>query len=115
MVAKELEAIRESGLGGVGHACEFETAILMHGVPDCVRTHLITGLNYVPTYPWADSDMMTSGRASLYRSMREISGGSGVVGDASLASAEKGKAITDVVVAQLREIVVSLRNAPPAP
>jgi len=114
MAAKELEAIRESGFGGVGHACEFETAILMHGVPDCVRTHLITGLNYVPTYAWADSDMMTSGRASLYRSMREISGGSGVVGDPSLASAEKGKAITDAVVGQLSEIVTSLRNAPPA-
>jgi creatinine amidohydrolase len=114
MVPKELEAIRESGLGGVGHACEFETAILMHAVPESVRTQLISGLNYVPTYPWADSDMMISGRASLYRSMHEISGGTGVVGDPSLASAEKGKAITDAVVGQLSEIVLSLRNPPAA-
>jgi creatinine amidohydrolase len=109
MAAPELAKIRESGFAGVGHACEFETAILMHGVPDCVRKELITGLNYVPTYPWADSDMLTSGRASLYRPISEMSGGSGVLGDASLATPEKGKAITDAVITQLSEIVTSLR------
>jgi creatinine amidohydrolase len=112
MAARELAAIRESGFAGVGHACEFETAILMHGVPDCVRKELITGLNYVPTYDWANADMMSAGRASLYRSIHEMSGGTGVLGDASLASPEKGKAITDAVIGVLSGIVTSLRTDP---
>lgn len=113
MAADELGAIRESGFAGVGHACEFETAIMMHGVPGSVRDELISGQNYVPTYPWADSDMMQSGRAALFRTIKASSNGTGVLGDPSLASAEKGKQITEAVMRHLIEIVGSLKDAPP--
>lgn len=117
LAADKLAAIRQSGFAGVGHACEFETAIMMHAEPESVRRHLIPGQNYVKTFPWADSDMMMAGRASLFRSVGEMSGGTGVLGDASLASVEKGRQITNAVLEHLTDVVQSLREAqtpPPA-
>ena len=58
--------------------------------------------------------MMTSGRASLFRTVKDASGGSGVLGDASLATAEKGRRITDAVLAELTGIVRTLRSEPAA-
>jgi creatinine amidohydrolase len=113
MVAKELAAVRESAVGGLGHACEFETSLMMHCAPGSVRTDLIGGRSNVSAYPWANTDLLVSGRGVLYRSMKDISGGTGVVGDPSLASAEKGKEITRIVVEQLASIVESLRCGPP--
>ncbi len=113
MAADKLALIQESGFAGVGHACEFETSIMMHAVPDSVRTALITGKNYVPTFPWADADMMVAGRAAYFRTIKEASNGTGVLGDASLASTAKGERITEAVLEHLLEIVHSLRVAPP--
>ena len=112
MAADKLASIRESGFAGVGHACEFETAIMMRADPASVRSEFITGQNYAPTYPWADSDMMTSGRASLFRTVKDASGGTGVLGDASLASPEKGERITEAVLEHLIEIVRTLPREP---
>jgi creatinine amidohydrolase len=61
------------------------------------------------TYDWANNDLLRGGRGSLFRTMAEISGGSGVVGDPSLASAEKGQTITRLVVEALAEIVETLK------
>ena len=113
MVAEELAAVRQSGFGGLGHACEFETSLMMLAAPGSVRTELIGGRSYVPSYDWANSELLLSGRGTLYRSMKDISGGTGVVGDPSLASVEKGREITRIVVAQLAGIVESLRGEPP--
>ena len=85
---------------------------MMHAAPDSVRTDLIAGQNYVRTFPWADLDMMTSGRASLFRTIKEASGGTGVLGDASLATAEKGSRITEAVLEHLTEIVRTIRSEP---
>jgi creatinine amidohydrolase len=112
MAADALGTIRESGFAGVGHACEFETSIMLHGVPGSVRSELVGGQTYVPTYRWADSDMMTAGRAALFRTIKEMSNGTGVLGDPSLASAEKGARITEAVMGHLVAIVDSLRAAP---
>ncbi|MFL5122923.1 MAG: creatininase family protein, partial [Microvirga sp.] len=114
MAADDLSKIQESGFGGVGHACEFETSIMMHGVPNSVREGLIAGQNYVPTYHWADSDMMTAGRAGLFRTVKAMSNGTGVLGDPSLASPGKGARITEAVVGRLAAIVQDLRADPPS-
>jgi creatinine amidohydrolase len=114
VAAEELAAIRESGLGGVGHACEFETSVMMHAAPAVVRTDRIGAKSYVLSYPWANADMLISGRGSLYRSMKQISGGTGVVGEPALASAAKGEEIVRVVVDRLAAIIESLWDDPPA-
>lgn len=108
LAAKELGAIRESAFAGVNHACEFETSLMLLGAPESVRTKLVSGMSYVETHDWANADMILPARGALFRSMHEMSGGTGVVGDPSLATREKGQAITAAVVEQLAHVVETI-------
>lgn len=108
LAAKELGAIRESAFAGVNHACEFETSLMLLGAPESIRTKLVSGMSYVETHDWANADMILPARGALFRSMHEMSGGTGVVGDPSLATREKGQAITAAVVEQLAHVVETI-------
>jgi creatinine amidohydrolase len=108
LAAKELGAIRESAFAGINHACEFETSLMLLGAPESVRTKLVSGMSYVETHDWANADMILPARGALFRSMHEMSGGTGVVGDPSLATREKGQAITAAVVEQLAHVVETI-------
>ncbi|MCB5175084.1 creatininase family protein [Microvirga lenta] len=109
IAAEALAEVQGGGFGSVGHACEFETSLMLHIDEGSVRRELIPGPSHVMTHGWANNDLLRSGRGSLFRTMAEISGGSGVVGDPSLASAEKGRAITRIVVDALTEIVATMK------
>lgn len=100
-----LARIRQSAPGGVGHACEFETSIMLHIGAHGVRRDLIGGLSHAATYDWAAGDMLEGERGTLFRTMAQKTNGTGTAGDPSLASAEKGEAITKVVVPALVEVV----------
>lgn len=110
LAAKELGAIRESGFAGINHACEFETSLMLLGAPQSVRQALVSGMSYVGTHDWANADMILPARGALFRSMHEMSGGTGVVGDPSLATREKGEQITAAVVEQLAHVVETIRR-----
>lgn len=105
-----LEEIQESGFGGVGHACEFETSLLLHFAPDLVATGAIADPNMPQTYDWACADMLHAPSGILYRSMKTQSGGSGTVGRPSFASAEKGARIADAIVSRLVMMLADLRS-----
>lgn len=112
VAARELAKIQESAFGGVGHACEFETSLLQYFAPHLVEGAQIREARLQPTFAWAETDMLNAPCAQLYRSMKEISGGSGVVGQPTYASAGKGKRISDLVVAALAQMLGDIRNAP---
>lgn len=112
LAAPELETIRETGFAGVNHACEFETSLMLLVAPEDVRRELIGGMSYVKTHDWANADMIRASRGALFRTMHEMSDGTGVVGDPSSATAEKGERITDAVVRELERVVSSLSKAP---
>jgi creatinine amidohydrolase len=112
LAAPELSAVRETGFGGINHACEFETSLMLVAAPDSVRRELVSGMSYVETYDWANADMILPARGALFRSMKDMSGGTGVVGDPSSASAAKGERITAAIVNQLAHVVESLARAP---
>ncbi|MDB5585934.1 MAG: Creatinine amidohydrolase [Devosia sp.] len=104
----ELVAVNESGPFGIGHACEFETSLIQHIAPHLVQHPIPQELSYVHTYPWAEGDMLRGAQGSMYRSMREISGGSGVVGNPAFASAAKGERISTIVVNRLITVAQTL-------
>lgn len=110
IAAAELARIQESGFGGVGHACEFETSLLQHCAASLVRGHHIAAPNLQPTFAWAENDMLNAPCGLLYRSMKEISGGSGVVGAPTFASAEKGGRIERAVVEKLAAMLLDVRR-----
>jgi creatinine amidohydrolase len=108
--SEELLSVSETGPGGVGHACEFETSLLLHFAPQSVRLDAIEPrANNTPTYAWAEEDLLRTSRVSLYRSMRQISP-NGAWGDPTKASAAKGARIADIVLSQLCSVIESLRT-----
>jgi creatinine amidohydrolase len=107
VASEALIALNESGPGGVGHACEFETSLMMHIAPELVRMEAAIPRSNVPTYEWAEADLLRSPRASLFRTMREMTP-SGAYGEPRGATAEKGKQVTDIVCDRLVTILRDL-------
>ncbi len=110
LAAAELRPLVEGGHGATGHACEFETSLMMAIAPDAVRDALIPARGGAPMPAWADGDMLTGSPATLVRTMSELTGGTGVRGDPARARADKGLAVTAAVVARLVEIVDDLQK-----
>jgi len=106
---EELKEITETKAGGTGHAGEFETSLMLLIAPELVQADKIGDKSNVPTFDWAEGDMLTGGKASLYRSMKEMTS-TGVYGEAAFGTKEKGERITEVVVQNLRQIVDDLRK-----
>jgi creatinine amidohydrolase len=95
-----IAALRESPAGGMGHACEFETAMMQH-----IRPELVAMERAATTYPdpgssYLTTDLLGSSRARTYHDFGDLSE-AGVLGDPSLASAEKGAAFHRAVVEEL--------------
>jgi len=99
-----LGKISETGPGGVGHACEFETSLILLTAPHLVHQDRIENGGNQPTFEWAEGDLLRGAPVSLYRSMKEMTS-NGAYGDPRKASVEKGEAITRVVVDALENVV----------
>jgi len=59
LAAQSSKEIRESGLGGLGHACEMETSLMLHLHPDRVRMDLARrdGPSYASAYRRGDMQL----------------------------------------------------------
>ncbi|MDR2021144.1 MAG: creatininase family protein [Treponema sp.] len=81
--------------GGVFHACEFETSLMLAACPDLVDMSLaVTEYPKSPPLFGMDNTMMGSISAS------------GVFGDPKCATKEKGKAMMDAFVKNISEIII---------
>ena len=99
--------LNETGFGGVGHAGEFETSLMLLIAPELVHTEqIVLGANQ-PGFDWAKADLLHGPKASHYRTMKQLTP-NGVFGDPRSASAEKGEQITQVVVEQILMVVRDL-------
>ena len=109
LAREALLKITETPVGGVGHAGEFETSLMLHVAPHLVNQDLIVKGENQPTFAWAEKDMLRSPKASLYRSMTEMTP-NGVFGDPTKATAKKGEQISNHVVQSLKYLVLDLFN-----
>jgi creatinine amidohydrolase len=107
IAAEQLRELRGSKEGGMGHACELETSLVMATKPGTVRTDKIKADGRWSTSRFLGKDMLTGGTASVSRSFTEIST-DGAVGDPRTASAEKGQEFFSAIVGQLQELVREL-------
>jgi len=87
-----IDEFRDSPPGGMNHAGELETSLLMHLRPGLVREEAVDGNRLEEPYTHAYDDMFAGGPLSVHRLEEEYSE-IGAVGDPELASAEKGAAI----------------------
>jgi creatinine amidohydrolase len=109
IAAQQLAAFRESAEGGMGHACELETSLLMAEKPAVVRMDRMEPDGRWPTSRFLDKDMLACGSASVSRAFSEISTDGGL-GDPRTASADKGRKFFDAIVGQLRDLVRDLES-----
>ncbi len=102
--------LNESGPGGVGHAGEFETSLMLYMNPGLVKLDKIEAVKNIKTYDWAEADMIRGSLASIYRSMKGQTS-NGVFGNPSVHSVEKGRQITDMVTLAMKKIILDLYSS----
>jgi creatinine amidohydrolase len=102
-LAQELAArIRESPTGGMAHACEYETSWYLFLAPELVQMEKAVPdmIQQRSRFIWVDL-MAGNGPAAMTDDWSRISNGSGVEGDPTTASAEKGRQYAEEEVANL--------------
>lgn len=107
LAADEIDAIRDSDVGGMGHGGEFETSLMLYLYPELVDETDMEAAALAEPYDSGTQDMFAGGPLSVYRDFEAYSS-SGAIGDPSVATPEKGRRILEIVreelVALLREI-----------
>jgi creatinine amidohydrolase len=104
-----LQARRQSGLGGMGHACELETSLILHLRPELIHperavdeTDFITTPNYY--MDWIESGALTANPPW------EDDTRTGAYGAGSLGTAEKGKFWLEAAIAEKVEHVAEIHE-----
>jgi creatinine amidohydrolase len=108
--AAVIARVRESEIGGMGHACELETSIYLHLDPDAVRMDLAVDENSFPDGPncWMD---WSDGPLRLMPWWNAISR-TGVHGDATRATAQKGRVLFEQAVRECVSFMRELADKP---
>ncbi|MBS7250580.1 MAG: creatininase family protein [Candidatus Freyarchaeota archaeon] len=99
-----LENLRETDMGGICHACEAETSLMLYLKPDLVRREKITEdiVKYVPQLDPQSKSPLPNGWKTINYSQ------SGVIGDPTKATPEKGKKIFEALIRKMSEILETL-------
>jgi creatinine amidohydrolase len=114
LTADVLNTERRGGPGSVGHACELETALMLHLHPETVDMGLAVRevsqlkLKY---FNWDHPEPSTYSWQDWWSRMSK----SGVVGDAAAATPEFGARMFEVTVTRFVELVREFRTIPLRP
>ncbi|CAN5609824.1 creatininase family protein [soil metagenome] len=105
--ARKIAQVRDSDRGGIAHACELETSLYLHIAPEAVDMSLAVDERGYPEtqhmwMDWSDGPLKAMPWWSSFSR-------SGVQGDATKASAEKGAALFDAAVTEIVAFVRELR------
>lgn len=100
LAASAIAQLRRSEPGGMGHACEFETAMIMHIRPDLVAAGKARTTYPDTGSPYLGTDLLRGSPIKTYLDFADLSP-HGTLGDPSLASPEKGAEFFAAVVAEL--------------
>jgi creatinine amidohydrolase len=109
------EALRESDkIGGMNHACEFETSIYLALRPDLVdMTKAVREMGHEPTSNYWTDLVAGDGPLMMMEYWSAISK-TGVMGDPTKATAEKGERLLAAAAHGLVELIDELRARRPA-
>jgi creatinine amidohydrolase len=94
-----LEKHRQSGIGGMGHACELETSFILHLQPSLVHMERVVDETSFVTTPSYYMDWIEGG-ALIANPPWDDDTKTGAYGAGSLASAEKGRIWLDSAIAE---------------
>jgi creatinine amidohydrolase len=94
-----LEKYRQSGIGGMGHACELETSFILHLKPSLVHMERVVDETSFISTPSYYMDWMEGG-SLIANPPWDDDTKTGAYGAGSLASAEKGKIWLEAAIAE---------------
>ncbi len=100
LVAGRTGEFRDSKPGGMGHAGEFETSLMLAAYPELVRMEKATTHYPQPPSSYLATDMFAAPRVRAYADFKALSP-TGTFGDPSLASGDKGEVILGICVDEL--------------
>jgi creatinine amidohydrolase len=104
-----LAHLRESKIGGMGHACELETSLVLAERAELVRIDKARVDGKWSASEFLAKDMLRGGAATYERRFDEISQ-NGVVGDPTTSSAAKGEAFFEAIIQSLIPLVQQIRS-----
>jgi creatinine amidohydrolase len=115
-VREAAESLRESErVGGMNHACEFETSLYLALRPDLVAMNeAVRELAHRPTTNYWTDLIAGDGPLTMMEHWSRLSS-SGVMGDPTVASAEKGRLLLEAAANGIVELVDEMlaRESPP--
>ena len=111
LAAERFVAGRASALGGAGHACEFETSLMLHLDADRVGDASAVCHPVVPLTSHDFQDITVSGPAQVGFTFAERFP-DGVAGEPGLATPELGRDIFRAACAALSDFVRELKSTP---
>ena len=109
LAAESIKRVRESELGGLGHACEMETSIMLHLCPERVKMRLAKRDGPKHTDRYRKSDMLYGRPVYFVNEFHEVTK-TGTIGQPELATAEKGKEFLAGIVKEVTEFVDEFAN-----
>lgn len=109
LAAAEFETIRSSPVGGMGHACEMETSVMLSKYPHLVAMEKAHTDGPGPQMGYLSNDMLHPLPFSLINEFNEISK-TGVIGMPEFASSEKGKQFLDAAKTSVIALIEDMQG-----
>ncbi len=100
IAARDLNDLRESPPGGIGHAGELETSIVLAIAPDLVHMDRAEPDGSQPASSFSQGEMLLPPKVTVPRPFSAFTTHGGF-GDPTLATAEKGERFLDAIVRRL--------------
>ena len=106
IIKKDLKAIRTSEIGGICHACEFETSLMLYLYPEMVKMKKLKKkhIKYVPFLdPNYEKEKIKDWKTKDYNKY-------GILGDPYHASTNKGKLWFNILIEKMSALIRSFLN-----
>ena len=107
---KELAEWRRSEPGGIMHACEMETSLMLATAPNLVQMDKAADVQLDRSKYFA-SDLLSGGPVAAAASFKELST-SGVIGAPTLADQTRGQELLDSIVARVAQFLEDFAGWP---
>jgi creatinine amidohydrolase len=109
LASAAIARLRKSEPGGMGHACEFETAIMQHLRADLVKMERAESTYPDPGSEWLTTDLLGVQAVRTYLDFADLSK-TGTLGDPSLASPEAGAKLFAASTDALAAFIADFRS-----
>lgn len=109
LAREAIAELRQSEPGGMGHACEFETAMVQHIRPELVKIDRAETIYPDPGSRYLTTDLLGGSAIRVYHDFADLSP-TGTLGDPTLATPEKGAAFFEAVASELAAFIEDFRG-----